>query len=119
VTARHHARPVEPDRLGGVGRNAFAEYKYAIERGRALFGSSEPKAEIPFVVEAWAKKKLAKGDISLDVTVNQTPIVGTVGAYRDEDKDIRVYGPGWSLYVSDVPTKGAYAIRVNIGHLEK
>ena len=34
--ARKHARPVSPERLGFVGRDAYAEHYYAIERGLAL-----------------------------------------------------------------------------------
>jgi hypothetical protein len=52
--ARKHARPVGPERLGLVGRDAYAGRYYAIERGNVRLGSAEPKADIPFVVEAWA-----------------------------------------------------------------
>ena len=45
--ARQHARRVSPERLGSVGRDAYADHSYAIERGRALLGSAKPQADIP------------------------------------------------------------------------
>jgi hypothetical protein len=59
--ARTHTRSVSPDRLGFVGRDAYAGHYYAIARDLAQFGSTEPKAVIPFVVEAWARKTSEKG----------------------------------------------------------
>jgi hypothetical protein len=50
--ARKQTRPVSAERLGSVGRDAFVGYHYAVEHGSARFGSAEPKANIPFVVEA-------------------------------------------------------------------
>ena len=51
-----NARPVRPERLGFVGRDALRRRFYAIERGSVEFGSVEPQAEIPFVVEAWVSR---------------------------------------------------------------
>ena len=55
-TARLQVRPVSPERLGHVGRDAFRDCQYAMQHGTAVMGSSQPQAEIPFVVEAWAEK---------------------------------------------------------------
>jgi hypothetical protein len=112
--ARKHARPVSPDRLGFVGRNAYDEHQYAIERGQARFGSAEPPAVIPFVVEAWAWKRSEKGDINFDMLVHRTPVTGEIEAYRDGDKDICVFGCGLAHGFQQAPKKGAYDITVNI-----
>ena len=111
--ARNHARPVNPERLGFVGRDAYPEHYYAIERGYAHTGSETQQTTIPFVVEAWAKKTSDKGDIMLAVMVNRTPVTGEIKSYRD-DKDICIFGCGLSHDVGDAPTKGSYAITVNI-----
>ena len=59
--ARANARPVKAERLGFIGREAFPDYAHAIERGVAAIGSAEPRAEIPFVVEVWARKRKGEG----------------------------------------------------------
>ena len=112
--ARRTARKVTPERLGCVGSDAFPEYKYAIERGLALVGSESPKAEIPFVVEAWAKKSGEKGNIEFSMSVNRTPVTGEISAYRDADKDINLSGCGLGHYFKGTPRKGKFHIRVNI-----
>jgi hypothetical protein len=112
-TARKQARPVNPERLGLVGRDAFPDRQYAIERGHAAVGSAAPKADIPFVVEAWAKK--TKGsNIALTMLVNRTPISGEINSYRDSDKDICLFGCGLSHGALDAPRRGIYDILVNI-----
>jgi hypothetical protein len=114
ATARKHARRVSPDRLGCVGREAYAEHCYAIARGHALLGSAKPQAELPFVVEAWAWKSSEKGKIGLSVLVNRTPITGEIRAYRDGDKDICFFGCGIRHGLPNTPTKGAFDIVVNV-----
>src|SRR5262249_5919726 len=54
--ARLLARPVNAERLGSVGPDAFADYAYAWSSGVARFGSLALRAEVPFVVETWAKE---------------------------------------------------------------
>src|SRR5262249_37266425 len=54
--ARGYARPVNAERLGAVGPDAFADYAYAWSSGVARFGSLALRAEVPFVVETWAKE---------------------------------------------------------------
>ena len=54
-TARDSARLVQPKRLGAVG-DVFSTQVYACSLGIAQFGTAEPRAHIPFVVEAWASK---------------------------------------------------------------
>jgi hypothetical protein len=112
--ARKHARPVSPERLGFVGRDAYPQHYHAIARDNVLIGSTAPQADIPFVVEAWAKKTGEKGGISLAMLINRSPITGEIATYRDDDKDICLFGCGLAHGVSGAPTKGAYDIRVNI-----
>jgi hypothetical protein len=114
ATARKHARPVSSDRLGSVGREVYAGHSYAIERGNALLGGGKPQADIPFVVEAWARKTSEKGKSQLSMLVNRTPVTGEIRAYRDDDKDICFSGCGIHHRLPDTPTKGAFDIVVNI-----
>jgi hypothetical protein len=112
--ARTAARKVSAERLGCVGRDAFPEYKHAIEHGYALLGSGSPKAEIPFVVEAWAQKTGERGDIEISVFVNRTPVTGEIGAYRNADKLVVIHGCGLAHRFQDAPRKGGFNINVNI-----
>jgi hypothetical protein len=112
--ARAQARPVSPERLGFVCRDPFCDSQYAIQRGHVLVGNAMPKADIPFVVEAWARTISAKGNLSLAMMVNRTPITGEVSIYRDSEKDIGLFGCGLEHWVIEAPKKGAYAIVVNI-----
>ena len=106
ATARAHARPVNPERLGFVGRDAFPEHYYAITRSNVLIGSATPQAEIPFVVEAWARKTAEKGDIRLAMLVNRTPITGEINTYRDNDKDICLFGCGLNSWCARSADQG-------------
>ncbi|PWE52405.1 hypothetical protein DEM27_31150 [Metarhizobium album] len=51
--ARAHAKPVSARRLGSVGKSSFLPEWYASESGSVQIGVRNPKAEIPFVIEAW------------------------------------------------------------------
>ena len=113
--ARKHARPVSPERLGFVGRDAYSQQHYhGIVRSNVLIGSTTPQADIPFVVEAWARKTGEKGDIKVAMLINRSPITGEIKTYRDSDKDIALFGCGLSHAVVGSPKKGSYDIRVNI-----
>ena len=81
--------------------------------GYAHTRQRDAAGDIPFVVEAWAKKTSEKGDIMLAVLVNRTPVTGEIKSYRD-DKDICIFGCGLSHDVGDAPTKGELRITVNI-----
>jgi hypothetical protein len=90
-------RKVSAERLGFVGRDAFPGHKYAHEHDIALIGSECPRAEIPFVVEAWADKTGEKDNIEISMSVNRTPVTGEIDAYRNSNKDIvlsKAYGQG-------------------------
>jgi len=114
AAARKRVRPVNPERLGCIGREVIASW-YAIEHGKAFIGSGELQAEIPFVVEAWAEKVSTAGNqIGLAMLVNRTPVTDQIRAFRDEDKDICVFGCGLNTGFTETPTKGSYAIWVNV-----
>jgi hypothetical protein len=49
-TARESVRQVNPLRLGGIG--SISDYAYVAATGFVEFGATEPKAEIPVLVEA-------------------------------------------------------------------
>jgi hypothetical protein len=117
VMARKQTRPVSPDRLGSVGRDAFDGLHYAVERGTAELGSVKPLAQIPFVIEAWATKKAADrsaDEIAIGVFINRTPTASEVSAWRDGDKDICVSGNGLENFCSNVPKTGGYDIKINV-----
>jgi hypothetical protein len=114
---RRYARPVSADRLGCIGRDAFPERYYAVERGTADMGSAKPQAHIPFVVEAWARRNpdgFKPNAIKVTMLVNRTPVIDDINAYRDRDKDLTVVGCGLRHYCSSAPKRDAYDIRVNV-----
>lgn len=89
--ARLHARAVKPARLGTVGPDASPGY--AACTGTVSLGLRSPKAEIPFVVEAWATVADGKDDVSITMFTNRTPVTGKIKAYRDK-KNINIFGCG-------------------------
>jgi hypothetical protein len=115
--ARLHARPVSPDRLGTVGREAFPKSHYAKESGSAVLGSDKPRAEVPFVVEVWARKvgisNKVTDEIDVSVLVNRTPITAEVSAWRNGD-GLSLFGAGLSDDCANIPNKGAYRVRINL-----
>jgi hypothetical protein len=109
--ARSHAREVNPRRLGAVGTEAFPGYAYGYSDGVAQFGSAEPQAEIPFVVEVWAKARTA--DTILSACVNRTPITGQIEAARDK-RDIDAFGCGLAYTIAQAPKDAQFDIRLNV-----
>jgi hypothetical protein len=119
VIARTHARPVTPERLGQVGRDAFPSYQYAFKLGTAAIGSTRPQAVIPYRVEAWAKGipgvvKRVTDDVRVSVLVNRSPITSEVNVWRNSSHDLCLRGSGLSHFCSDAPKKGNYDITLNI-----
>jgi hypothetical protein len=112
--ARAYAREVKPERLGAVGRDAFPDYAYVLSSGLTEFGSVEPLAEVPFVVEAWAKDLGSKyGDTTLSVCINRTPVTGSIHAAR-EKRDINAFGCGLSDTIAQAPIEAHFNIIINI-----
>jgi hypothetical protein len=108
--ARQNARTVKPNRLGGAGQDAFPGYAYAATSGSARFGSAEPRAEIPFVVEAWAAES---NGMLLAVCVNRTPVAGDIHTSRDK-REIDFFGCGLGNTVAEAPKDKNFAIWLNI-----
>jgi hypothetical protein len=113
TVAYSHARPVNPERLGYVGPNAGKHY--AAERGTVKLGSLEPRADVPFVIEAWVRKE-ASGDESVKVSVliNRTPSTADISSWRSGKRALCLRGSGLNHYTEGAPKKGAYDIKVNV-----
>jgi hypothetical protein len=125
TVTREHSKPVKPERLGFVGPDdnwlltvarecGFVDpdddSAYARTVGTARFGSSEPFAEVPFVVEAWAE---AWEDDNIAVCVNRTPVSANIDAGRD-GCDIYLYGCGLNDTVAKAPKQQHFDIRINL-----
>jgi hypothetical protein len=110
--AQSHARQVNPQRLGAVGAEAFPGYAYGYSDGVAQFGSAEPQAEIPLVVEAWACSG-SDSETTLCVYVNRTPITGQIEAARDK-RDVSAFGCGLAHNVAQAPKDAQFDIRLNV-----
>jgi hypothetical protein len=109
-TARANTKTVNPERLGGIGSDVFPDSAYACAHGIAYFGSVAPKAEIPYVVEAWAAR--SAGTI-LSVYVNRTPVTGNIEAAR-EKRDIDAYGCGLTDTIAQAPKDAEFDIQLNV-----
>ena len=112
LAARAHARPVNPRRLGAVGLlgHFFVTGAYAVTTGTVRFGAAEPYAEIPVVVEAWAKSAL---DMRLSASINRTPVAGDISVARDK-RDIDIFGCGLANTVAQASKKESFEIVFNI-----
>ena len=115
---RRSTRPVSPERLGYIGRDAFPDFHYAKEHGTAPIGSSKPQAEIPYVVEAWARKSpfrfKDRGELAIGILINRTPSASAAAAWRDSDHDLCLQGNGLSHSWKGAPQKGTFSITVDV-----
>lgn len=107
--ARDSVKPVSPDRLGGIG--PVPGYSYAKAAGTMQSGSSEPHADIPFVVEARARATAL--ETSVRVNVNRTPITGEINAARDK-RDIDFYGCGLRHAIATAAKDKDFSIELNV-----
>jgi hypothetical protein len=107
---RDNAREVKPTRLGAVGPELFPDRAYAVSSGVALFGVAQPKAKIPYVIEAWAEEG---ADMQLLVCVNRTPVTGDIYASRNKRK-ISVFGCGLAHTVAEAPKDVNFVVWLNI-----
>ena len=115
IVARYEAKPVTPARLGQIGRTASPAVSYSCQRGTAAIGGREPKAEIPFVVEAWATAERRDGtgdDIEILMSVNRTPAVAAIEAWRVKG-DLALTGCGLKHRCSRI-APGRYSITINL-----
>src|SRR5262249_4539149 len=113
--ARGYSRPVNAERLGAGGSRAFAAYAYARSSGVACFGSPPLRAEVPFVVETWAKEENNRedSDTCLFAFINRTPVTGDINAARDK-REINAFGCGLSHTIAQAPREAHFDIVVNI-----
>jgi hypothetical protein len=110
--ARANARPVKPQRLGAIGEMGHVLFgpAYGCSHGVERLGSA-PAAEIPYAVEAWAKK--TEGETHLTVCVNRTPVTGAINAARDK-RDIDAHGCGLHHTIAQAPKEAQFGILINI-----
>jgi hypothetical protein len=89
--------PVNPNRLGYIGKDAFSgAYYRKADRCRFPRGSDGSSATVPVVVEAWAE--LIPGGSDAIFMVNGTPCVAGADAYyAQKDKKTIIYGPDLRL----------------------
>jgi hypothetical protein len=107
---RAAARPVPASRLGAVGPDAFPGHAYARESDVAMFGAAEPRAEVPFLIEVWAK---ACDKMSLDVFVNRTPVASDISVVHDK-RDINAFCCGLQHTIATARSANQFAIRINV-----
>jgi hypothetical protein len=108
--AREYAKPVTPKRLGTIGPSLFGFGSYAVSNGTRLFGAAEPFAQIPFVVEAWARRQ---DEMYLLMYVNRTPVTGNMDATR-EKRDIDFFGCGLHHNIATAPKDQNFYIWLNV-----
>jgi hypothetical protein len=112
AAARHHARAVKPDRLGRTCPEFLDEYAQ-VRECRSVFTGTDPPAEIPIVIEVWARAlpTRSKGRVGLCVCVNRTPVVGETGAFRDKN-EIVIHGCGLAHGIR--APQGCYDLVLNV-----
>ena len=109
AVARSNAKQVTSKRLGAIGPELFPHYAYAMSSGEASFGT-EPFAEIPYLVEAWAEER---EDMQLMVCVNRTPVTGSIDPARDK-REIDLFGCGLHHTVATAPKDKHFVIWLNV-----
>jgi hypothetical protein len=116
IETRRKATPVRAERLGHVGRDAFPCHHYAREQIIVALGGSQPQAEVPAVVEVWARKtdSTSHGRIAIEMLINRTPSVAPMSAWRDGDKELCLRGNGLGHFCPDTPKKGSFTFVVNV-----
>ena len=112
LAARANAKRVSPKRLGAIGPDVYRTAVYAVAYGDAALGSAIPRAEIPYVVEAWAapSKRRITG---MTLCVNRTPVTGDIDIARDR-RDIDLYGCGLHHTIAKAPEAAHFNTCVNI-----
>ena len=112
MRARAETTPPNVKKLGAVGDEIDAlPYYYSRKTGSIPLGPREPKANLPFVVEAWAEA--AKIKTTVAAHVNRTPITGDVGIRPDSDDKPAIWGCGLK-HCLEIPKKGKWNVVVNV-----
>lgn len=110
---REKTPPIKPKILGGIGKdqfNAYARQEGEIEvaPGRGLF-----KAQLPFVIEAWAFEREPGNKDTYSAFVNGTPVTGRVQIRRDKPSAVAIFGCGLSHLFEGVSRK-PFELNVNV-----
>lgn len=114
IAARSSARPVRAERLGAVGELDSLPPAYARAVDVAQLGSQPPRAEIPFVVEAWAHASSGTRDeIRVKTFVNRTPVAGDALRAYKTNKAIHFQGCGLR-HAYAVSARGSFDVVLNI-----
>ncbi|MGE3992927.1 hypothetical protein [Pseudorhodoplanes sp.] len=111
-TARAATSNVSHKRLGAIGKIHELPPHYAYKDGHIKLGVHEPKANLPFAVEAWAKK--IEGSSDIYVNVNGTPITGEAQVYHNSAKNFVIHGCNLGFALTNVPKKGNWRIHLNV-----
>ena len=116
------ARVVKPSALCPIGPGLYASdngFEYARAAQTFQWGAHEPRASIPYVVEAWVRATSRKGKSAtvLEVFANRTPIAGDeLDAYRPEfaEKRLRFNGAGLDRWAFDDMPDGDCEIALHV-----
>lgn len=114
--ARSLTAPPSVKRLGAVGRiEGLPAYYAPPQQGFISLGAREPKAHVPFVIEAWAETETCEGEdeTSIDVYVNRTPITGKVTVFR-HSKELTIFGCGLCHKIDTPTKKGSWVLALNL-----
>ncbi len=109
------ARAPTIKRLGQVGNDGVLGSYYASKSGVVELGAQAPKAQIPFVIEAWADKIDDKKGAASEVIafVNRTPITGSVRISPDGAGKPAIWDCGLRNAL-DIPAKGTWWVKINL-----
>ena len=91
--ARLASTPPAHKRIGRVGRDCLYEY-YGIAEGTVQLGNGAVKADIPFIVEAWAQVDEDSKDDNCYFAINRTPITGDVDVSYGASGKLAIWGCG-------------------------
>jgi hypothetical protein len=110
--ARNLSKPVRPERLGAIGPMLIFRESiftgYASRKGSIAVGGRSPKADIPFVIEVWAKPACT----TARMFINRTPITGEFATYFEKG-EMTLWGCGLNDVVK-VPNGKKLGVLINI-----
>ena len=112
LSAREESEPVAPSRLGSVGKiSSWPGYSLAAGTFEIPAARGKVSAEIPFVVEVWARRGTR---MSATICVNRTPVAARVSVERQGDDKNKCAMFGCNLgYVFKVG-RGNYELLINV-----
>jgi hypothetical protein len=111
IRARAETTPPNVKKLGSVGEIEALPRFYSRKTGFLTHGPQEPKARLPFVVEAWAEASMSRTTVSAHV--NRTPITGEVRIGPAQDGKSAIWGCGLG-HLLDAPKKGGWRVLLNV-----